>query len=55
MYGSLIDHVYIKNDLMEEFSTNKTVKNILLSDHDAVRMAIDKKAVDFHIIPSNPI
>ena len=40
---------------MEEFSINLTVENIYLSDHDAVRIVIDKNAVDFHTIPNNPI
>ena len=40
--GSLIDHVYIKKALMEEFFTNVSVENIYFSDHDAVRIAIHK-------------
>ena len=47
--GSLIDHVYIKKTLMEEFSTNVTVENIYFSDHDALRIVIKKNAVDFNI------
>ena len=49
--GSLIDHVYVKKTLMEEFSINLTVENIYFSDHDAVRIVTDKNAVDFHTIP----
>ena len=33
-----IDYVFIKKTLMEEFSTNVTVRNI--SDHDALRTVI---------------
>ena len=51
MSGSLIHHVYVKKTLMEEFSINLTVENIYFSDHDAVRIVIDKNAVDFHTIP----
>ena len=47
--GSLIDHVYIKQALMEEFFTNTTVENIYFSDHDAVRIAIHNSYVGFHI------
>ena len=47
--GSLIDHVYIKRTLMEEFFTIATVENIYFSDHDALRIVIKKNAVDFHI------
>ena len=47
--GSLIDHVYIKKAVMKEFFTDVTVENICFSDHDAVRIAIDKNYVDFHI------
>ena len=49
--GSLIDHVFIKKDLMEEFFTNATVENIYFSDHDAIRILIEKNAVGFYIIP----
>ena len=45
--GSLIDHVYIEKSLMEEFFANATVKNIYFSDHYAVRIIIEKNAVDF--------
>ena len=48
---SLIDHVYVKKTFKEKFSINLTVENIYFSDHDAVRIAIDKNAVDFHAIP----
>ena len=40
---------------MEEFSTNVTVENIYLSDHDVLRIVIEKNAVDFQAILSNPI
>ena len=49
--GSLIDHVFIKKDLMEEFFTNATVENIYFSDHDAIRILIEKNAVGFYTIP----
>ena len=38
--GSLIDHVYIKEALIEEFFTNVAVENIYFSDNNAVRIAI---------------
>ena len=47
--GSLIDHVNIKNALMEKFFTNVGVENIYFLDHDTVIIAIQKKYVDFHI------
>ena len=40
--GSLVDHVYIKKSLMEEFFTNVTVESIYFSNHDAVRIIIEK-------------
>ena len=49
IYGSLIDHVYIKKTLMEEFSTSVTDENIYFSDHHALRIVIKKNAVDFYI------
>ena len=33
---------------MNEFPTNVTVENIYSLNHDAVRIVIDKNAVDFH-------
>ena len=47
--GSLIDLGYVKKTLIEEFSTNATVKNIYFSDHDGVRIIIEKNAVDLLI------
>ena len=47
--GPLIGHVYIKKTLMQEFSINVTVENIYFSDHDVLRIVIEKYAVDFHI------
>ena len=51
MFGSLIDHAYIKKTLTEEFFTNATFKNIYFSDHDAVRIPIEKNSVAFYISP----
>ena len=42
----LIDHVYIKKTL-----TNATVESIYFSDHDALRIIIEKNTVDFRTIP----
>ena len=36
---------------MVESFRNVTVENIYISDHDAVRIAIEKNSVDFHINP----
>ena len=49
--GSLIDHVYIKKTLVEEFFANAIVENIYFLYHDAIRIAIGKNNVDFHTIP----
>ena len=49
--GILIEHGYIKKILMEEFFTNATVENIYFSDHDTVRIEIEKNAVDFYTVP----
>lgn len=53
--GSLIEHVYIKEALMEKLFTNVTVENIFFLDHDAVRIVIEKNSVVFHINPWNLI
>ena len=49
--GSLIDHVYFKKVLMEEFFTTLTIQNIYILDHHVVRITIEKNYVDFHINP----
>ena len=49
--GSLIDHVYLKKVLMEEFFTTLTIENIYILDHHVVRITIEKNYVDFHINP----
>ena len=36
---------------MEEFFTNVTVENIHFADDDALRIVIEKNAVDFQMIP----
>ena len=51
MSGFLVDYVYINKALMEKFSTDVTVENIYFSDYGAVRIAIHKNYVDFHINP----
>ena len=51
----MIDHVYVKKTLMEEFFTNLTVGNSYFSDHDAVRIVIEKNSVDFQINPKKLI
>ena len=49
IYGSVIDHIYIKKTLMEEFSINVTVENIYFSGHDPLRIAIKTNSVNFHV------
>ena len=44
--GSQIDHVY-KSALLEEFHIKAIVQNIYFSDHDAVRIILQKNEVDF--------
>ena len=36
---------------MKEFITNVTAENIYFSDHNAIRIVIEKNSVDFHINP----
>jgi len=43
--GSLIDHVYVKKTLLEEYSFKSSVTNIYFSDHDAVRFQIQSKTL----------
>ena len=50
MSGLLLDQVYIKKTLIEEFSTNVHVENIYFSDHDAARILVDENTVYFYTI-----
>ena len=45
-----ITHTSMSIKLLKEVSINLTAENIYFSDHDAVRIVIDKNAVDFHTI-----
>ena len=51
IFGSFIDHFYIKRVLMEKCFTMINVEKKYFSDHDAVRIAIEKNPVDIHITP----
>ena len=42
IYDELIDHVYINKNVVEEFFTDVIVEKNCCSDHDAVRIGINK-------------
>ena len=41
--GSLIDHVYVLKSLLNDVNVNCVVKNIYFSDHDAVKISLERK------------
>ena len=41
--GSLLDHIYVKNQVLADFNVRSMVKNIFFSDHDVVKIKIAKK------------
>ena len=41
--GSLLDHIYLKKQLVSDFDFSSTVKSIFFSDHDVVKVKITKK------------
>ena len=47
--GSTLDYVYVKNELQENNDITVSVLNIYFSDHDAVRIQISKKHIDFNV------
>ena len=49
MSGSQIDHIYIKSSLLEEFHAKTIIENIYVSDRGALRIAFQKKEVDFTV------
>ena len=46
---STSDHVYVKKSLLEDYEVEIVVLNTYFSDHDAVRVKISKKDIDFII------
>ena len=48
--GSLLDHVYVRNTILQEFDVNVSILNTYFSDHDAVRIKLSKKEIDFQVI-----
>ena len=47
--GSIVDHVYVKKSFWEGYEVEIVVLNTYFSDHDAVRVKISKKGIDFMI------
>ena len=47
--GSTLDHVYVKKSFLENYKVEIVVLNTYFSDHDAVRVKIAKKDIDFMI------
>ena len=48
---SLIDYICIKQILTVEFSIITIAENIYFSNHDPIRIVIEKNNVDFHTVP----
>ena len=47
--GSTLDHAYVKKTLLEDCQVEIAVLNTYFSDHDAVRVKISMKDIDFII------
>ena len=45
--GSTLDHVYLKKSCLEGYKGEIVVLNTYFSDHDAARVKISKKSIDF--------
>ena len=45
--GALLDHVYVKEAVLKQFTVTCTVLNIYFSDHDAIEFEILAEDVDF--------
>ena len=49
--GSLLDHVYIRKDLLDFYDFTLSVESVFYSDHDAIRLRLfEKKEIDFDIL-----
>ena len=49
IFGSQIDHINIKNVLLEEFYAKVIIQNINFSDYNALEIAFQKKEVAFTV------
>ena len=47
--GSLLDQIYVRNTVLQEFSVSASVIDLYFSDHDAVRLKMTSSNVDFNI------
>ena len=47
--GSILDHVYVKKSFLEDYKVEIVVLNTYFSDHDAVRVKVSNKDIDFMI------
>lgn len=45
--GSLIDHIYVRNNLFNIFDIQVLVKNVYFSDHEAIKLRLQKKIPEF--------
>ena len=41
--GSLLDHVYVKKDVINEVEVSALVKNVYFSDHDAIKLRLHQR------------
>ena len=41
--GSLLDHVYVKETMLQDMNLEVTLKNVYFSDHDAVKFKLSMK------------
>ena len=47
--GSTLGHVYVKKPFLEDYKVEIVVLNTYFSDHDAARVKLSKKDIDFMI------
>ena len=47
--GSLLDHVYVKNSILQEYCVSTSMINLYFSDHDAVQLTISNRNIDFNV------
>ena len=41
--GSLIDHVYVKKEVINEVEVSAFVKSVYFSDHDAIKLRLQQR------------
>ena len=49
IFGSLLDHAYVRNSILREFTFSAFIQHIHFSDNDGIRFKVLKNDIDFNV------